>query len=205
MRIYSVILLSFLSLSVFGVQPVDTTKQEKMKLWLFAGFGFDYMEISASESMGLGVQAGVILNRWLSAGASLHGVFTLNPLKDRFTTQDANILCGHGGLFFAPIIYPGALVHATIPVYVGYGSINYEQYNRAESASFISASDNFMILKPGIEVELNLLSFVRIAIGGYYECTSKLKLNQEGTGERILPRNVLNGFSVGMKLRFGKF
>ncbi len=80
-------------------------KQEKMKVGVFGEFGFEYMEISSRESMGCVVLAGIILNHWLSAGASLNGAFTLSPLKDKFTVQEANILYGHGGFFFAPIIY----------------------------------------------------------------------------------------------------
>jgi hypothetical protein len=51
---------------------------------------------------------------------------------------------------------------------------------------------------PGIEIEFNVVKFMRIGLGGYYRYTSGLNL--EKTGEHIM-----DGFSAGLSLKFGKF
>ncbi|MDR1864878.1 MAG: hypothetical protein LBR08_04830 [Bacteroidales bacterium] len=204
---FSVLIRVFCCFPVDARETTDAGDRQKMPVGIFGGFGFDYLEISSGESMEIGVHGGVIFNRWLSSGVYFNGIFTLNPLKDMQSGRDANVLCGHGGIFVAPIVFPNALVHVSFPVFAGYGHVNYELYNSAELSNYIESSCRFWMIEPGMEIEMNVLSFVRVAVGGYYKRTSKIRLAYAGSvdGEPILPENVLNGFSVGLKLRFGKF
>jgi hypothetical protein len=192
---------------VLAQNEVGEVSPKKPVIGASGGFGFEYLELATKETIEIGIHGGVIINHWLSSGIFFNGIFTLNPLEDKRTTLDANILCGYGGLYVAPIIFPNALLHVSVPVFAGYGNMNYELYDAVELMNYIESNSRFWIVKPGIEVEMNVLSFVRVAVGGYYNYTSKIRLDyaDHTDMEPILPENLLKGFSVGLRLRFGKF
>ncbi len=204
MRLCSVILFLFASFSVVANKPVNDSVPQ-VELGAFGGFGFGYSEVSSNESLEINLQGGVILNHWLAGGIGVNTFFSISPLKDNQTNQDATLLGVYGGLFVSPIIYSNALVHVTVPIFGGYGGISYELYDLVDAATRIEDSDQYWVFEPGIEVEMNLLRFLRLAVGGYYRCSSKIHLTYENGGDPILPGKVLNGFSFGLKLRFGKF
>ena len=75
----------------------------------------------------------------------------------------------------------------------GYGAltINYSQIEDKDATGYL-------LIEPGIELEFNVVRFFRLALGGYYRYTSKIQLNDT-------PEDVLNGWSAGITLKFGKF
>ncbi|MDR1153904.1 MAG: hypothetical protein LBL04_04275 [Bacteroidales bacterium] len=204
MRFYSILFLMFFGLPVIASDSTGVSKWKLYNMGAFGGFGFNYLE-TGREAMGLNFQGGIIYNRWLTAGIQGNAFFTINPLIDKYTNDDANLLGGYGGLFVAPTIYSNTLLHASFPVLVGYGSISYELYDLTDGANRVEDSDGFWVFEPGIELELNLMKFIRIAVGGYYKYCSNVHLSYENGGENIVSKNILNNFSVGIRLRFGKF
>jgi hypothetical protein len=204
MRFCSILLLMLLSLPAVASEPARVSKWKQYNMGAFGGFGFTYLE-AGREAMGLNLQGGIIYNRWLAVGIQGNAFFTINPLTDKYTNYDASLLGGYGGLSVAPAVCSNALVHASFPVFVGYGSISYEMYNAADAANRIEDTDGFWVLEPGIEVELNLMKFIRVAVGGYYRYCGNVNLYYENGSENIVSKNILNNFSVGVRLRFGKF
>ena len=59
-------------------------------------------------------------------------------------------------------------------------------------------SDAFFIVEPGVEIELNLVKFMRLGIGGSYRWTSNVGLQDH-------KKDFLHGFSGNISLKFGKF
>ncbi len=204
MKFCSILLLTLFSLPIIASDSIPTSKKSQQNWGAFGGFGFSYTE-AGKETIELNIQGGFVYNRWLSAGIHLNSFLTVNPLTDKYTNEDASLIGGYGGLFAMPILYSNALVHATFPVFVGYGSVSYELYDVAQSSNHIEDSNQFWVLEPGIEIELNVLRFVRVAVGGYYRYCGKVHLNYENGNEPIVPENILNRFLIGVKLRFGKF
>ncbi len=100
------------------------------------------------------------------------------------------------------LVFPKFPVHISIPVLIGAGGIayatNYNPYDWDESHYFIEDATGYFVLEPGIELELNIVRFFRLAIGGYYRYTSNIRLYDT-------PENVLHGFSGGITMKFGKF
>jgi hypothetical protein len=90
-----------------------------------------------------------------------------------------------------------------VPVLIGAGGaayVNkgwYDNNNQNWNYNTIDSSP-FFVLEPGIEIEFNVVKFMRIGLGGYYRYTSGLNL--EKTDEHIM-----DGFSAGLSLKFGKF
>ena len=59
-------------------------------------------------------------------------------------------------------------------------------------------SDAFFVFEPGMEIELNIVSFFRIAIGGSYRYTSDINLIGHDP-------DLLRNFNAYFTLKFGKF
>jgi len=117
-------------------------------------------------------------------------------------TRDANLTGGYGGLVLEPIVFPNFPVHLSLPVLIGAGGIAYTTSNYYpeydDSDYFVEDSYAYFIIEPGVELELNMLKFFRLAFGGYYRYTSDIDLID-------YPENVLHGFSGGITFKFGKF
>lgn len=109
---------------------------------------------------------------------------------------------GYGGLVIEPIIGAKWPVHVSIPILIGAGGVGLIRNNYLkpdwEENYYHEDVDAFFVIEPGIEVELNMVKFMRLAIGGYYRYTSDLHLADTKS-------NVLDGFSVGLTMKFGKF
>ena len=203
MRFCSIIFL-FLCLPLVASDTTSVSIWKPQKIGTFGGFGFNYLE-TGKEAIGINLQGGIIMNQWLTAGLQGNAFFTISPLTDKYTNEDASLMGAYGGLFVAPVFWSNALVHITLPIFAGYGNVSYELYDISDAANRIEDSDWFWAFEPGLEIEMNLMKFIRIAVGSYYRYCGKVRLNYENGGESIVPENILNNFSIGIRLRFGKF
>jgi hypothetical protein len=103
-------------------------------------------------------------------------------------------------------------VHVSIPVLIGAGGVAYirdywtpypqypDDYNY-----YTEDASAYFVIEPGLELELNMVKFLRVCLGGYYRYTSNIVL-QSGYGDEYTEvKPDLNGFSFGLSLKFGKF
>lgn len=166
----------------------------------------NYTQVDGVDAVLVGVKGAWIINHGIGIGIAGSGF--ANDMEFEKTlggnTKDYLLVGGYGGLLIEPIIGSFKPVHLAIPVIIGAGGATYiddfwnpfndpdfHEYNRIDS-------DAFFVIEPGIEIELNMVKFMRLSIGGYYRYTSGLNL--ENTDNELL-----NGFSAGIALKFGKF
>ena len=94
--------------------------------------------------------------------------------------------------------FPG---HVSLPVLIGVGGVAFtstDPNNDWEEDYFVEDSEAFLLIEPGVELEMNVTRFFRFSIGGYYRYTTELDLLNTKS-------DVLNGFSFGVNFKFGKF
>ena len=93
----------------------------------------------------------------------------------------------------------------SFPVTIGAGGVSYVRSNR--DFEFYESEDShaFFVVEPGVDVEFNLLPFVRFGVGVKYRVTSDMEMTYIDSGNRILDRDALSGFSTALTLKFGKF
>lgn len=102
-------------------------------------------------------------------------------------------------------------MHVAFPVLVGGGGVSYsEKINHSgreyDEANSFSKDAAFFVVNPGIELELNMLRFVRLAFGAYYRYTSPVDIEYKSyQGIKIAPNDALNGFSFGTTIKIGYF
>ncbi len=171
----------------------------------WAGLNFGYTQIKDNDTYIMGARGGWLINHRFTIGLAGNGF-----LSDRYylmlppPEEKVNLAGGYGGLFLEATILPFSPVHVTIPVIIGAGGVayttthwrddNWNDYNR----DYTLDSDAFFVLEPGIELELNLIRFLRFAVGGSYRFTSDISLIESNS-------DMLHGFNGHFSLKFGWF
>ena len=203
-----IILISFItliSLSAFSQQNPEEYKtifnKDKVSHGGYGGLTFNYSSIDGKNAMVLGARGGWIIDHGISIGMAGYGFMNDIHFDDIPYNSDVSLVGGYGGLLIESIILPNAPIHISIPLLIGVGGVGYVDdwnfnFNRWENHAY--EYDAFFVIEPGIEVELNLVKFMRLAAGVYYRHTSNIQM--ANTDE-----NVLNGLSTGITLKFGKF
>jgi hypothetical protein len=162
-----------------------------------------YTAIDQRDALIFGARGAVLLGHSLAIGLCGSG-FINDPKTYSEFAERVSITGGYGGIFFEPILLPRFPVHVAIPVTVGVGGVSaariYE-YNDYEDY-YPEESDAYLVVEPGIELELNITRFCRFTIGGYYRYTTGVEMIIDGV---TLPGDILQGFSGGVNFKFGKF
>lgn len=166
----------------------------------YGGLSMLYTQIDNKDAFVFGARGGAIMGHSFAIGFGGAG-FVTDLFFDDEINLDANLAGGYGGIFFEPIIFPRFPVHVSVPVLIGAGGIAYNSVDRRwEESWFVEDSEAFFVVEPGAEIELNITRFFRFAFGAYYRYTSRIELmNDPGYDD------ILNGFSFGVNLKFGKF
>jgi hypothetical protein len=165
----------------------------------YLGFTMSFSEINKSDAIELGGRLGWIVDHKFAMGLDGQGFANNIMLDNVIEGQSFELAGGYGGLFLEPIFMPRQPVHLSFPVTLGVGGVAYtESGTWYEEDPFYDDADAFFIVKPGVEIELNLMTFIRFALAANYRYAYDVNL-------RDIHSDILNGFSGGFSLKFGKF
>lgn len=163
----------------------------------YLGLSCDYTEINDNDGIMMGGQVGWIINHSLVIGVGGYGF--ISDQVDYSSNSYPQISGGYGGLYFEGIALPKFPIHVSFPLLLGVGGVTtYTNYYNDDWSYYADDSDVFLVVEPGVNIELNMLKFFKLAFGAKYRYTSELympNINEEA----------LNGLSFGMTLKFGKF
>ena len=182
-----------------------------------------YTQIADKDAILIGARGAWIINHNFGLGIGGYG-FTNDPFKDPYIlnpmTNQGNKYQyngGYGGLILEPIIGAKSRIHLSIPILIGAGGIAYMKYwadtdyLEYDFADTIEDSDAFFVVEPGLELEFNLVKFMRLALYGSYRYTSNIHLNYSAnhynltSDNKICCEDMLRGMSYGIVLKFGRF
>ncbi|MBL7113119.1 MAG: hypothetical protein ISS19_14375 [Bacteroidales bacterium] len=167
----------------------------------YGSFSVGYSQIDGKDALTMGGRGAWIIGHWFALGFA--GTGFLNDYHfNNDLSRNANLSGGYGGLLMEPILLPKFPIHISLPLVVGVGGIayttSYSYTDWDDPRFFAEDATSFLVVEPGVELEFNVVKFFRLAVGGYYRYTSKITLYDT-------PEDVLNGFSGGITLKFGKF
>lgn len=165
----------------------------------YGGLSVMYSQIDLKDAIVFGARGGLIMGHMFAMGIAGAG-FVNDSHYDYALDRNVSLTGGYGGMFFEPIILPKFPIHLSVPVLVGIGGIAYTSVERREwdDEYFVEDSETFLLVEPGVELEMNVTHFFRFTMGGYYRYTSEIDLLNTG-------KDVLNGFSFGVNFKFGRF
>jgi hypothetical protein len=193
-----------------GVQAQEENNEFKTlfgdKQISHGGYGavsVNYSQIDGKDAIVMGGRGAWVIGHGIAigfAGSGFLNDYHYNP--NLSGGRNVNLAGGYGGLLIEPILFPKFPVHISIPVVAGVGGVAYttsfNPYDWDDPQYFVEEASSFLVLEPGVELEFNVVRFFRLAIGGYYRLTSDIRLYDTSP-------DVLNGFSGGITLKFGKF
>ena len=200
-------------------QPKDKGSDEIRTLFKKSGKNVDvgwtmgltsaYTQFDKANVWLVGLTAGPVINHNWTLGIQLNAIVNSYYLDydTVINNTDANLVGGYGGFLVQYTLFPKAPVHVTFPFQIGGGYLGYlSNYgNKWENGhmywngdSQILDYDVFFFVEPGIQVEFNLLKFMRLAVGASYRYSPDLDLEKQGSG-------FVNQFNATVGLKFGKF
>ena len=193
-------LVILIGISLFSQTNDDEIKtifnNGRTKHGAYGGLSINYSQIDGKDAFLVGARGAWLIDHSIGIGIAGYGFINDIHTNDGFIDADLDLVGGYGGLLIEPIIMAKSPVHISLPIIIGAGGITYTDNFGWDNNNY--DSDAFFVIEPGIEIEFNLIKFMRIATGVYYRHTSNIEL--EG-----VDNDVLNGFSTGITLKFGKF
>lgn len=184
----------------------------------YGAFTFGYSRINNKDAIYFGGRGGWIINHVFTMGIAGTGYF--NDPNEISQDVSTNLVGGHGGIFFEPIILPKFPVHLSIPIFMGVGGMTYlEHYDDPNKNDYFRDYDNefeddynteaidadsYFILEPGIELEFNLIRYFRISLFASRAFTSNINLD-ELAGDKPISKDALEDFKFGATFKFGVF
>jgi hypothetical protein len=170
----------------------------------YGAISMQYTELQDRDAFVFGARGGITMGHMITLGLGGSGFFNDVQYNDA-TGTDISLAGGYGGFFFEPIIMPRFPVHVSFPILLGAGGVGVMSSNEDDNwdENFKSeASDAFMVIEPGIEIELNITRFFRFCVGGYYRYTTDVDIHDPVYD---IPTDILRGFSGGVTFKFGRF
>ncbi len=170
----------------------------------YGGVNVGYTQIANADAITIGGQGAWLINHQFGIGLAGTGFITERAydaaLDNRYLTTG-----GYGGLMLEFIAMPRSPIHLSFPVVIGAGGITYVESNRDFDFYQSEDSQAFFVIEPGVDIEFNLLPFIRFGIGMKYRVTSDIELSYLESGAPILAKDAMTGFSTSFNLKFGKF
>jgi hypothetical protein len=169
----------------------------------YGAISIRYTQINDRDAFVFGARGGVLMGHIFALGVGGSGFF--NDVRyNSVTGEHISLAGGYGGFFFEPVLLPKLPVHISFPILIGAGGVGVMtgQDNNWNNRFKSAASDAYMVVEPGIEVELNITRFFRFCMGGYYRYTTDVQIEDPAYD---IPAGILRGISGGVTFKFGRF
>ena len=171
-----------------------------------------YTQFLDENALMVGGRGGWIINHTFSIGGAGYGLVTSHPVYYDSNYNEQNYLrVGWGGVFLQYTNSSNKLVHFTVNSLIGAGfsacmpSFNQMDNNRGNMNSDFGGS-GFFIFEPGIGVELNVLKFFRVELGGSYRIIAGLDMPvNPDTNIPYVVKSDMGNWSVNLAFKFGEF
>jgi hypothetical protein len=170
----------------------------KMSNGGFGGPVIKYTEIKNEPAILVGGRGGWIINHTFIIGGGGYGLVNQIEADNLIDYAQPYLNFGYGGLELEYIIQSDHLVHFSIYTLIGAGGVNYRYNSNGDWEDWNYNSDDFFVLEPALNVEVNVTSFFRINTGVDYRMIS-------GVSYDNLKNEDFSGFSGVLTLKFGSF
>ncbi len=188
----------------------------------FAGVMNEFSEFDGDFAFSMGGGAALLIDQRFYIGGYGMGLTTRHlrsfetyepELAETEHLKDVYTRFGHGGIWLGFILNPQKAVNFGANVKLGWGSysITDKKYPGEEYKWENYAIDNVFVFSPEIDVNLNLLKWMRLSIGVGYRLVSGvnetyLALDQGAIYERqYFDSDALNSLTGNLSLSFGWF
>jgi len=216
MRKLVYIALLFASTALFAQRYIDTNdpNDEEVKSLLskkndlnaFGAADLKIGDLNGERGLLVGAYGGFIINRRYLFGVAGYGLVTNiefdGVVPGQTETKTLNLHGGYGGILIGGTIAPRELIHVSIPVVLGAGSLEVVDkdffVNNPADSEFTVENSVFFVAEPGIEIEFNITKYFRLGAGMTYRYISGTELENVNDED-------LSGTTAMISFRFGRF
>ncbi len=170
----------------------------------YAGLTVGYSQIGGQDAVLLGGRAGWVIDHYVTLGLAGKAMVNSIYLDDYWPDETGYYLVGgYGGLLVEPTIAPRFPIHLSFPIIIGGGGLalndyTWHDYEWEYDDYYAYDWDSFFVLEPGVEVELNLVKFLRIGFGASYRYTTDMHMQN-------VPKDLMRSWNYGFSLKMGVF
>ncbi len=214
MKYLASLFLITLTIAVFGQRYEDVNDPNEIKSLLskeneiegFGGIDLKLTDIMAERTMLVGGYGGVIVNRAFLLGVAAYGLASQPGFEGVIPgTNDAETLKlygGYGGILIGGTFFGKEIVHLSMPIMLGAGNLdvsddNFFDQNFGET-NFTIENSAFFVVEPGLQLEFNITSYLRVAGGATYRWLRGLDLENVSDDD-------LTGWGGVLSIRLGRF
>jgi hypothetical protein len=189
-------------------KPMKAPKERKLrderKFRMYGASTTSYTQIGDMGGIVMGGRGAYMFNKRFGLGLAGYA-FQTDKISDSFLGQeDFRYSGGYGGLMMEYTIAPDRAVHVTFPLVLGVGGAVYSQNQITDSKTVID-SQAILVMEPGVELEFNVIKFIKLSFGTTYRMTSNATLIHNQSEEELLGKSGLNGLSAACTVKFGIF
>ncbi|MEQ8903656.1 hypothetical protein [Ekhidna sp.] len=213
--IHILLILVFTS-GAFGQRYMDTNdpNDEEVKSLLstkndlnaFGAADLKVGDFKGERGLLVGAYGGFIINRRYLFGVAGYGLVTKvefeGVVPGATEPKNLNLHGGYGGVLIGGTIAHKELVHISIPIVLGAGSLEVVDkdffLNNPADSEFTIENSVFFVAEPGIELEFNITKYFRLGAGMTYRYISGTEL------ENVKDEDV-SGTTAMISFRFGRF
>jgi hypothetical protein len=195
------------------MQTLFGNKSGKVDHGGYGAFTIGYTQIDGKDAILSGGRGGWLIDHHFTIGLAGYGFYNnmSGDYHSQPTKENYALGGGYGGLFIEPIIAPNSPVHIALPILIGAGGAavaeSYDNYNYDPYYHNYTTYPYF-VFEPGIDIEMNIVKFFRLALNASYRYTSDLHLDYyslDGKEQFTVPVDALRGMNFGMTFKFGWF
>jgi hypothetical protein len=209
MKTRTLLLLLFIPVLVLAQE--ETLLSGEVEHGGFGGPVVKVTRINGQDALLVGGRGGWIINHTFVIGGGGYGLVTdVAPTVPGLFNQNL-LMLGYGGLELEFIMQSDRIVHLTVPVLIGAGAVGYRTGHWGDdfdlNIGFDNRFDTFFIIEPGIDLEVNVVSFFRINAGVSYRHVTGISAPTDITGNPrpLTSNNDLRGISWMIGFKFGTF
>ena len=184
---------------------VKQPKPEFEKKFRFSATSFTgYTELDGEDAILMGGRLTYYITP--SFGIGLAGnAFQTSTRVDQILNGNFRPAGGYGGVLLEYTLMPWKKLHLNFPLMIGGGGIAYLERNPLTTLPTIETSLALFVIEQGVELEINLLKFLRVGAGLSYRYVSNTSLNYQSSGDQITSNQALTGLSFGITVKGGIF
>lgn len=163
------------------------------KITGYGSFDTKFTQLNNQDAVLIGGHGGVIFNSYFYFGLGAYGLVTSNRFPGDFPEESLNMHMGYTGLMMGFNIMPKKVVHFAVPLFLGAGNLELDHNN-----IFVENSA-FLLFEPGLQLEVNVVQFMKIGLGVGYRMVHGTNLRNDITDDD------LTYWSGNFSIVFGKF
>jgi len=187
-------------------EEVKSLLSKKNDLNAFGAADLKIGDLKGERGLLVGAYGGFIINRRYLFGVAGYGLVTNVEFEGTVPGQteikQLNLHGGYGGVLIGGTIAPRELIHISIPIVLGAGSLEVVDkdffINNPADSEFTVENSVFFVAEPGIEVEFNITKYFRLGAGMTYRYVS-------GTELENVEDEDISGTTAMISFRFGRF